>query len=246
MPKTSKSRAKGNDAEVAKKPAKVDGRAADEAMDRPTLKSIVSQLKSAGSDIVALKSDTDAQLQAKVNEALQGLPSVDVLAKLSSIDPNKLVTVLGRDCLGIFIDLTDVSCRRCADASSCVAQFIANMRGKFSDLDGARADPPKPSAAAGLPVVKYSAGRAVFIRDVPNPNPKGDDYHDTIDAILTEEPGTLGELRAIVERDFELRSDADFMKFVDALRDPEQGVIKLDVDLSEDEKAELRAAGYDL
>lgn len=224
----------------------------EETMDRPILVGLARMLKDAGSDMKALKSDTDEQLQKKVNEAIQQLPVPEIVKKLEAIDPNKLVAVLKRDCLGIFVDFSDVSCVRCPDAKQCVSKFIENLKGGMDDLKGAMPDDggkPKPDAKAKLraklpPVTRYEAKRLVFIRDVKNPNPEGDDYHDTIDSVLNEQPETLGELRAIVEKDFDFDGDGDFMKFVTALRDEKEGVIKLDVDLTEDNKVELRKAGY--
>jgi hypothetical protein len=223
----------------------------EEIMDRSTLVGLARMLKGAGSDVKALKSDTDEQLQKKVNEAIQQLPSDEIVKKLEAVDPNKLVAVLKRDCLGIFVDFSDVSCIRCPDASQCVAKFIENLKGGMAELKGAMPDAKaetkldtKTESAKISPVTRYEAKRLVFVRDVKNPNPKGDDYYDTIESVLDKQPETLGELRAIVEKDFDFDGDGDFMKFVTALRDKKEGVIKLDVDLSEDNKVELRKAGY--
>jgi len=222
----------------------------EETMDRAALKSVAAQLKGAGSDVKVLKNDTDDVVQRKVNEALRRLPSAEVLKKLEAIDPNQLVSTLKLSCLGVFIDLSDVSCSRCPDAVSCATKFIENLKGGFSHLDHVVAKPEVAVAtklAAKLTAVtRYEAGRLVFVRDVKNPNTKDDDLYDTIERVLRVQPETLGELRAIVERDFTLEGDADFMKFVTALRDPVEGIIKLDVDLTEENKAELRKAGYEI
>lgn len=221
----------------------------EEIMERGALKSIITQLKEMGSDIKALKSDTDELLQKKVNAALQQMASPEVLKKIESIVPDKLVNILKRDCLGIYIDLSDVSCVRCTDNVSCAKTFLANLKGGFADVAKALPDTteaPKVEKTKLQPVTRYEAKRLVFIRDVPNPNPVGDDYHDMLQAVLDEQPDTMGELRQIVERDFEIESDADFMKFVTSMRDPKEGIIKLDCDLSEKNKAELRAAGVDV
>lgn len=220
----------------------------EETMDRKMLKEIAFELKGAGADIKVLKSDTDDVLQRKVNEALQKLPPEDVVKKLEQVDPTKLVTVLKRDCLGLFVDFSDVSCVRCTDASACVKLFVGNLKG-MPDLSSAKADQPKEvakGAPKASPASRYEPDRRVFVRDVPNPKPEGDDYHDTIDRVLEKQPETLKELRALVEQDFELDSDADFMKFVTAMRDPKEGVIKLDVDLTDKDKAALRRAGYEI
>lgn len=92
----------------------------------------------------------------------------------------------------------------------------------------------------------YDPNAFVFVRDVKNPNPAGDDYHDTLQAILDEQPETMGELREIIERDFDLDSDGDFMKFVTSLRDPPEGIISLVEDLTEEHLTELRAGGVDV
>lgn len=223
--------------------------AKEETMERSALKVIASQLKEMGADIKVLKSDTDEQLQKKVNEQLQKLPTPDVMKKLETVVPEKLVTVLKQDCVGIFIDLADVSCVRCKDAAQCAQKFIQNVKGGFSNLAKAMPDEKveeKPEKAKVKAATRYEADRLVFVRDVKNPNPVGDSYHDTLQAILDEQPENLGELRAIIERDFDIENDADFMKFVTSLRDPVEGVIKLDVDLSEKNKKELRAAGIDI
>lgn len=223
--------------------------AMEETVDRKILKAITTQLKDMGVDIKVLKSDSDEALQKKVNEALQKLPSADLVKKLESIDPVKLVSFLKRDCIGVFIDLSDVSCIRCVDVQKCATQFIGNLKGKFSGdltkvMGEAKTEKPKPVKLVVAPVSRYKPERAVFVRDQPNPNPEGDPYHDTWNAILKEEPTTLKELRDIVERDFEIDNDGDFMKFVTTLRDPAEGIIKLDVDLSEKDKKALREAGY--
>lgn len=223
----------------------------EETMDRAALKAIASQLKEMGSDIKVFKSDTDEGLQKKVNEQLQKIPTGEILKKLETVSPDKLVTVLKRDCVGIFIDLSDVSCIRCKDAGKCASEFLKNVKGGFGALDKAmpeaKNDEKKPAEKVKLkPVSRYEEDRLVFVRDVKNPNPAGDPYHDTIQTILDEQPSTLGELREIAERDFDIDSDGDFMKFVTNLRDPAEGVIKLDVDLTEKNKAELRKAGVEV
>lgn len=232
-----------------KKSTKKSAGKPEETMDRSSLKAVVSQLKDMGSDIKVLKSDTDEGLQKKVNEALQKLPPPDMLKKLESIVPDKLVSVLKRDCLGIFIDLSDVSCIRCPESGLCAKTFIANLKGGLKGLDAAlpvAAVEKKTAKAKITPVTRYERKRLVFVRDVKNPNPVGDPYHDTIQRVLDDQPETLGQLRVIVEQDFDIDSDGDFMKFVTALRDPKEGVVKLDVDLSEDNKIALREAGYDV
>jgi hypothetical protein len=222
-----------------------------ETMDRTALKAIAAQLKEMGSEIKVLKSDSDEQLQKKVNEQLKALPKPDILKKLDDIVPEKLVQVLKSDCIGIFIDLSDVSCVKCKDAGKCASLFLQNVKGGFEHVSKAfpdKVEEKKPVAekAKLVPVSRYEPDRLVFVRDVKNPNPPGDSLHDTLQAILDEEPSTLEELREIIERDFDLDSDGDFMKFVTSMRDPNEGVIKLDVDLSEKNKAELRKAGVEI
>lgn len=219
----------------------------DEIMDRATLKEIAANVQ-----VKVLKSDSDADLQRKINDAIQKLPSGTVLKQLESIDPVKLTTVLKRDCIGIFVDFSDISCIRCADAKQCVRQFVDNLRDGMSAVKGAAAADeaevePKPSSQSKLtPVTRYDPKRAMWVRDVKNPNPKTDDYYDMIQRVLDTQPETLGQLRTIVEQEFDLDGDGDFMKFVTALRDPKEGVIKLDCDLSEQDKNALRKAGYDV
>ncbi len=242
-----KTKAKASKPQPEAKPAPKE----KETMDRTALKVIASQLKEMGSDIKVLKSDTDEQLQKKVNEQLQKMPKDDVLKKLETIVPDKLVTVLKRDCIGIFIDLSDVSCVKCKDAGKCASLFLQNLKGGFTDLTKAlpekkAEEKPAVEKVKLKPVSRYEEDRLVFVRDVKNPNAEGDQLYDTLQAVLKEEPSTLGELREIVERDFDLDSDGDFMKFVTTMRDPIEGVIKLDVDLSEKNKKELREAGVDV
>ena len=260
--KSVKKKTKSTKTPKAKKPAKVITLATltarieetvaskkEETMDRAALKVVAAQLKEMGSDVKVLKSDTDEALQKKVNEALQKLPTSDMMKKLESIVPEKLVSVLKRDCIGIFIDLSDVSCVRCPEAAACAKQFISNLKGGLKAVDAALAEPPaekKKAKASITPVTRYEGERLVFTRDMPNPNPEGDPYHDTFDAVLEEMPDTLAELRAIVERDFDIDSDADFMKLVTSMRDPKEGIVMLDVDLSDGHKTALRAAGYDV
>ncbi len=217
-------------------------------VDRVALKGIVKQLKDAGTDVKVLKSDTNEVLRRKVNDAIQHLPSPEMAKKLEAIDPNKLTSVLNRDCFGLFIDLADVSCVRCVDAASCVSAFFKNLRTP-PDFERVMTDVVLPKVAAPVskvPATRYDPGRLVFVRDVPNPNPKGDDYHDTFKRVLESQPEDLAELRKLVEVDFDVESDKDFMNFVNAMRDEKEGIIKLDVDLSASDKVALREAGYEV
>lgn len=219
-------------------------------MDRSQLKAIATILKAAGSDIKVMKSDDDVTLRRKVGEAIVDLPPLEISKKLDALDPVKMTNVLKVDCLGVFIDINDVSCFRCVDVGQCVSAFVKNLRDGFSHLDSAvvvvdAAKPPsKTDPKTGDPIVEYDAKRAVFIRDVKNPNPKGDDLHDMIQRVLTTLPETLGQLRAIVEQEFDLDGDSDFMEFVTAMRDPKEGVIKLIEDLDDDDRSALKEAGY--
>lgn len=231
------------------KPAKVEKKAEVETMERSALKAVASQLKDMGSDIKVLKSDSDEALQKKVNEALQKLPTGDLLKKLETIVPDKLVNVLKRDCIGIFIDLSDVSCNRCKDNAQCAKLFITNLKGGLVEVDKALPDAEKAAVkpvAKLVPVTRFKSTRAVFVRDVPNPNPPDHPFHDTIARILDKQPDTLEQLRAILEEDFEIESDGDFMKTVTDLRDPAEGVIKLVEDLTDKDKKALVDAGYEL
>jgi hypothetical protein len=228
-----------------------------DTMDRAALKSVAALLKDAGVDIKVLKGDADDVVQRKVNDALRELPDAEMIRKLESVDPNKMTKELKLGCLGVFIDLSDVSCSKCPDAVTCAGKFIANLKGGFRHLDAAvvtdsaaesknQAKASEATSAGRKPVTRYQADRPLWVLDRPNPNKKGDDLHRTINRVLKEQPETLGELRAVVERDFDLDGDADFMKFVTTLRDPREGVIKLDVDLDAEDLAALRAAGYEV
>lgn len=219
----------------------------DKGIERSMLISITRLLKGAGSGVKALKSDSDIVLQNKVGDALQQLPSGDAAKRLEAIDPGKLVKDLKKSCIGIFIDLRDVSCVLCADVEDCAAKFIDNARTGFASVKGAESSPPPdkvPAKRVIVPVTKYDAKRQVFVLDVSNPNPEGNDFHHTIQRVLDEQPTCFRQLRRIVEADFDLEGDGDFMKFVTTLRDPDEGVIRLDCDLSDDNKAALREAGY--
>jgi hypothetical protein len=229
-----------------------------EIMDRTALKAIASQLKEAGADFKVLKIDTDDSLQKKVNEALHALPSAGVATQLDSIIPEKLQTVLKRDCLGVFIDLSDVSCVRCTHVQTCVRDYLSNLNGdKLLALKPAMvgqvveesktvvkrastsaADVPKKPAK-----ITYEPDRVLFVKNMKHPNPKKSAGYDTIQAILDEVPGTMSEMREIIDRDFE-QTDKEFITFLNSLR--EVGMIKLVIDLSEENKAELRAAGFEI
>jgi hypothetical protein len=232
------------------KPAAKPSKKEPEIMERSNLKAMATHLKEAGVEIKVLKSDTDEQLQKKVNEAIQELPTGEILKKLESVSPDKLVSLLKRDCMGIFINLSDVSCVQCADNVSCVKQFVGNLKSGFADIEpaavGTKVEKPKQVKISVPPVSLYSPDRLVFVRDRPNPNEKTDDYYDTVAAILKEEPTTMSELRDIVARDFEIESNSEFMKFVTRLREPSDGIIKLVEDLSDKDKNNLREAGYDV
>lgn len=232
-----------------------------EIMDRTALKAIASQLKEAGADIKVLKIDTDDSLQKKVNEALHALPSADTTTQLDSIIPEKLQTVLKRDCLGVFIDLSDVSCIRCTHVQTCVRDYLSNLlngdkllalkpamagsaveelKKTTKESSTSAAEPPKKAKPAKL---TYEPDRVLFVKNMKHPNPKKSAGYDTIQAILDEVPGTMSEMREIIDRDFE-QTDKEFITFLNSLR--EVGMIKLVIDLSEENKAELRAAGFEI
>jgi len=236
-PAPKKKVAKAKPKTTAAKPPKKE----PETMERKALKVIASQLKEMGSDIRVLKSDTDEGLQKKVNEALQELPQGEALKKLEKVDPSKILPVLTDGCLGIFINLSDISCVQCGHAAQCASLFLKNLKGGMAVLDKALPPPVKLK-----PVTKYKSKRLCFVRDVANPNPTDDPYHDTINRVLKDQPETLGELRAIIEDDFDIESDEAFMKLVTSMRDPEEGILKLVEDLTEKNKAELIEAGYEL
>ena len=151
------------------KPQKPGKKAPEEIMDRNSLKVIVSQLKEMGSDIKVFKSDTDEGLQKKVNEAIQKLPPPDMLKKLETVQPDALVSVLKKDCLGIFIDLSDVSCVRCIDSGTCAREFIKNLKGGFKVLDAALVpvdEPKKAKSSKAEKIVLLIAGRTLFCSPV--------------------------------------------------------------------------------
>lgn len=235
------------------KPAKKSSKAKpnkqpEETMDRKALKSVAAQLKEMGADLKVLKKDDDATLQRKVNAALHKMPSPELLTKLESIEPGKLVSVLKRDCLGIFIDLADPSCVRCTDSVQCATEYLKNLKGGLVQLKTAMPDAKKPEVANDEEEeteveLGYEPKRSVFICNVKNPNKKGDDFYGTVQAILDEEPENMKQVRKIVEREFE-QDDNEFLETLMSLRD--EGVIKLDFDLSASDKKELRAAGYDV
>lgn len=244
----SKKKTKNKKSEPKSKP-KTETPNSEKGIERPVLISIARLLKGAGSAVKAFKDDSDSILQKKLGEALQQLPPGEVTKRLEAIDPGKLVSDLKQDCLGIFIDFSDVSCVLCADVKACATKFIGNISGKFTFVKDVLVEAPvdKPSAKRVIiPVTKYDAKRLVFVLDVKNPNPKDHDLHDTIQRVIDDQPENLGQLREIVEDEFDLDGDGDFMKFVTALRDPDEGVIRLDCDLSEENKAALREAGYSI
>ena len=219
-------------------------------MDRVSLKAIVKQLKDAGSSIKVLKSDTDEILQNKLNDTLQKLPTEEISKQLESLVPEKLQKILKRDCLGVFIDLSDVSCTRCADVQTCVREYITNCKGDgIAKVVSLLAPAPAPAPAAAPAAVKrekkivYDPDRLVFIKNMKNPNPKSDPSYKMLSAILDDVPSTMSELHEIVARYYD-QTDEDFLALIKSLR--AVGMIKLDVDLSEENKAELRAAGVEI
>lgn len=209
----------------------------EETMDRKALKEVASQLKAMGSDLKVLKSDSDEQLQKKVNDALHALPAPEVVAKLESIQPDKLVTVLKRDCLGVFIDLSDVSCVRCKDNAACVKEFLKNVSGGMEALKPAM---PKAADEDDEVELSYQPKRLVFVMDVKNPEKKGSDFYDVNQKIIDNGVDTMKAIRDIIEEEFD-QTDDEYLQTLVALR--EDGVLKFDFDLNDNDKKELRAAG---
>lgn len=210
----------------------------EETMDRKALKEVASQLKAMGADLKVLKSDSDAQLQKKVNDALHAMPAPEVLAKLESVQPDKLVTVLKRDCLGVFVDLSDPSCVRCKDNTQCVKEYLKNLSGGMESLRGAM---PAAADADEEVELSYQPKRLVFVLDVKNPEKKGSDFYDVNQKIIDNGVDTMKAIRKIIEEEFE-QTDDEFLQTLVALR--EEGVLKFDFDLTDKDKTELRAAGY--
>lgn len=116
----------------------------------------------------------------------------------------------------------------------------AEVSGGARKVEKAEAAKTKPAKKANF---AYDPKALVFVEKVKNPNPKGDDCHDTIQAILDEVPDTMSELREIIEREWETEDD-DFKEWIDGLH--KEGVIKLVKDLTEEDRRELRAGGVDV
>lgn len=239
-------------------------------MDRKSLKATIAQLKEAGVKIEYSKQDDDDVLRRKVNDAMQAMPSPEHIKMLESIDPAKLKEVLKRDCFGIFIDVRSPSCQACPDTETCVKEYMKNLKGDFSifkpamqeikaeetaalvtedDVKKATKKAKEAKAENGdgeakVKKIKYDVDRFVAVVDFDKSKlDKEHDTYSTIKAILKEVPTTFGELREIVEREWDINGGDDgFVKdWIGTLR--ELGIIKLKSDLDEDEIAAYREAG---
>lgn len=238
-------------------------------MDRKSLKAMAYQLTEMGVEVKVLKSDDDAALQAKVSAALNSLPSPEVLQKLETIDPEKLAPVLKKDCLGLYIDLRAAACISCPDNVTCVKEFMKNLKGNFEvfkpamkeievEEQAAKITPEVAAASAkaskktedkttakAAPKIVWNPKRKLVVANIDNPLKKKHDAHATFQAILDElSVSTMKELRDIIERDWEVDDEAFVEEWLHSLR--ENGVVKLDVDLTDTDKAELAEAGITL
>lgn len=237
------------------------------AMDRKTLKGVIADLKGAGVDIKFSKTDDDPTLQRKVNEALAGLPSPEILHKLERVNPQKLAQIVGqKDCLGIFVDLTAAECLICSDKQECVKEYLKNLSGNFKMLDAALDDVKTEEQAKQVPKevinavakkakkaakekepqqrikpITYNPKTAVYVMDVENPNKEDSEAYAAVQAVLDQVPGTMLELRECVASEYVWESDEDFIEeCVGQMR--QIGVIKLHDDLTAEELAAYEEA----
>lgn len=240
-------------------------------MDRKSLKATIEQLREAGVKIEYSKKDEDDILRRKINDAMQALPSPEMLKMLENIDPGKLKEVLNKDCFGIFIDIRSASCMACPDNEACVKEYLKNLKGDFKMFRPAMQEIKAEESAALVTEddvkkatkkakeqkekaekkveepkakkVKWDPDRFIAVIDVDIKTlDEEHETYSTLKAVFKEVPTTFAELRAIVEREYDIANDEGFVKdWILGLR--MLGYIKLKADLDEDELAAYREAG---
>lgn len=235
-------------------------------MDRKSLKATIVELQNAGVKIEYDKKDEDDVLRRKINDAMQALPSPEMIKMLESIDPSKLKDVLSKDCFGIFIDIRSASCMACPDVESCTKEYLKNLKGDFKMFRPAMQEIKAEELAATVTeeTVKASTKKAAktnkdepkakkvvwdpdrFIAVVDIDIKTLDKEHDTfstLKAIFKEVPSTFAALREIVEREWDISDDSGFVQdWVLNLR--KLGYVKLEADLDDDERKAYVEAGY--
>lgn len=229
-------------------------------LDRKSLKASIRDLQDAGVNISFEKSDSDGVLVSKLSKALNDLPSPAMMAKLESIDPEKLMQIGQGDCLGLFVDLSQAECQICPDRDTCIKKYLKNLNKDFAPFKEAMVDLKTDQAAQNITEkeaeamakqgpkeekkvkrVKYDAAMYVYVMDVPNTEKKGTDAHALVQDILDKSPSTLGELYKLTKKHFEYPNKDAFMnEIVMQLR--KDGVLKFWEELSKDEKTAIKAA----
>ncbi len=232
-------------------------------LDRKSLKASIFALRDAGVKVKYDKTESSDQLTARLNTALNTLPTPELVEKLGRIDPEKLKVVSGDGaCLGLFIDMRQPECQICTDRDACIKQYMKNLDGNLTmfknamvDLkteaiaktvtdEDAEATVKKSKSEKDAPKrMKYDASMSIYVMDIPNPvsKKKEPDAFALIKDILDDVPTSLGALRKLVNTHFEYESDRDFMEelFKQLL---DYGVVKLWDDLTGEQRRAYKAA----
>lgn len=239
----------------------VEGGTVPSKLDRKSLKATLFVLRDAGIKVKYDKEESSEQLAARLNNALQAVPSPEMLEKLEKIDPTKLKVLNGDGaCLGLFVDLKQPECQVCEDRDACIRQYLKNLDGNLKMFKDAMIDSETESVAktvteetaeamkkqkstAPVKRMKYDKEMAIYIMDVANPinKKKESDAYDMVQEVLDKVPSTLGELRKLVNSHFQYDSDRDFMEelFTQLL---DYGIVKRWDDLDKDEKKAYKKA----
>lgn len=268
----------------------------EQIMDRKELRATIKELVANGVNISYDKSESDAELTAKVNAALEGMSSGALTETLSNLDPTKI-----GDCYGVYVDLRHPGCGACAASVACVKVYVVNAKDNFAafshafneiqpeaatgsvvatasvveaassaetdEEEGAEeeADPPAdhdepvpkparvakqkkaggeegftPIVPAPPPAATYDPKMKIFLMAVPNPLPDEHKVFATMQKIVDDPRGvmTARQLRSLIKTDWDVSDDGMFVtEWLNGLR--QEGVIKFEEDLTDDERAQL-------
>lgn len=247
-------------------PAVKEGGFDTSKLDRKSVKATIATLRDAGVRIKYDKEESTDQLAVKLSQALNGLPSPEMMEKLERIDPVKLKVLNGDGaCLGIFIDMTQPECQVCTDRDECVKKYISNLNGNLKMFKEAMVDMKTEAAAKNVTEeeaeavakksnkgkkkgrLKYDPKMSVYVMEIENPvnKKKEPDAHEMVESILKEVPTSLGELRKTISKHFEYETtksgNRDFMEEI-FLHLRNYGIIKLWEELSKDQQKAYKKA----
>ena len=169
---------------------------------RLSRKTLVGIAKDFG--LKTLKSHSDDDVRKAIAVQMTKAPK-DLDTLWQGIDPTKL-----EDCVGVFLDLTNVTCLSCPSQAACLKNFKANVRDNFESVrkkaprggDTGKKKPEVKASPKNAAKGKYQVTQKIDCFAIDKLSKKSD-YYDLVNAVMDQIPETIGELSGIVLAHFE-------------------------------------------